>query len=171
MSRSSVILIIGLPWAAAVAHFHPQARLQSPGVGGMDVGHGPQFLGAALRQRGVADRAEALAGFHGLPLDHLEVDHGAIPFGDQLTLIAQVGFGDVDLPAQIVDTEAPLLLLGVDRQLHLAEGIDHLFALNRQVVELDLELGVAIGGGHHVFGQGRHHVLTGQMAKSEAFWA
>ena len=60
-----------------------------------------------------------LAGAHGLAPDHLQIQHRAVPVGMYLAVVADLGFGHLDLTLEIVDLIAALQGLGFDAELHL----------------------------------------------------
>ena len=142
-------------------HLHGQAGAQATRIGRGEVGHGLQ----GLARLGPSKGAEALARFHRLTAHHLQIQQPPVPGGAEAAVEAQAGLGDPHGAAGVIDGEAPPLGFGVDAQLHRLPGVDGLPFADAEIGDAVVELDGPVFAGHHLAGQGGHHLAAGEMAE------
>ena len=94
--------------------------------------------------------------------DHLEIEHRAIPIGNHIAVVGELGFRDPDLTLQVIDLIAALQGLGFDLEFHLLIAGDHLLLVDLDVIEVDAGVGQALLGRHHLTRQGRNDVAPAE---------
>ena len=86
-----------------------------------------------------------------------------------LAVVADLGFGHLDLTLEIVDLIAALQGLGFDAELYLLVVGHHVLLVDLDVIEIDAGAGEPLLRRHHLGRERGHHLALGQPIEVAQF--